>query len=192
VSGAVVWVTGLPASGKSTLARRVRDRLRGAGVAAAVLDGDAVRAALVPAPGYSEAERAAFYETLGNLAAALAEDGLVAIVAATASRRAFRDRVRARLSSGAEAREGLSSGAEAREDVARFVEVLVDVPPETCAARDPKGLWARARAGAAPDLPGAGAPYERPAAPEVVARGGEDADAVEAVAAALGLTPASP
>ena len=189
MSGAVVWVTGLPASGKSTLARRVRDRLRGAGVPAAVLDGDAVRAALVPPPGYAEAERAAFYETLGNLAVALAEDGLVAIVAATASRRGFRDRVRARLTSRAETTAGLSSRAEAREGVARFVEVLVDVPPEVCAARDPKGLWARARAGAAPDLPGAGVAYEAPAAPEVVARGGEDAAAVEAIAAALGITP---
>jgi adenylylsulfate kinase len=169
VTGAVVWVTGLPASGKSTLARRLRDRLREGGRGAAVLDGDAVRAALVPPPGYGEADRAAFYETLGNLALALAGEGLVAIVAATAHRRAFRDRVRARA--------------------ARFVEVLVDVPAETCAARDPKGLWARARAGDAPDLPGAAVAYEPPLAPEVVARGGEDGAAVEAIAAALGVTP---
>lgn len=173
MSGAVVWVTGLPASGKSTLARRLRDRLRAAGAAAAVLDGDAVRAALVPAPGYDPAARAAFYETLGNLALALAQDGVVAIVAATAHRRAFRDRVRARLSAGGEAREGAP----------RFVEVLVDVPAEVCAARDPKGLWAKARAGEAPELPGAGVAYERPLAPEVVARGGEDGAAVEAAAA---------
>ncbi len=161
-----MWVTGLPASGKSTLARRLRDRLRGAGIPAAVLDGDAVRAALIPPPGYGEAERIALYETLGNLALTLAADGLVAIVAATAHRRAFRERV--------------------RERAARFVEVWMDVSPETCAARDPKGLWARARAGAAPHLPGAGVAYEPPVAPEVVARGGEDAAAVEAVAAALG------
>jgi adenylylsulfate kinase len=163
VTGAVVWVTGLPASGKSTLARRLRDRLRAGGVAAAVLDGDALRAALVPSPGYDPAARAAFYETLGNLALALAGEGLVAIVAATAHRRAFRDRVRARAP--------------------RFVEVLVDAPPEVCAARDPKGLWARARAGEAPELPGAAVEYERPVSPEVVARGGEDDAAVEAAAA---------
>jgi adenylylsulfate kinase len=179
VTGAVVWVTGLPASGKSTLARRLRDRLRGAGVGAAVLDGDEVRAALVPSPGFGEGDRAAFYETLGNLALCLAAGGLVAIVAATAHRRAFRDRVRARL----------SSGAKAREDAARFVEVFLDVPAETCAARDPKGLWARAREGAAPDLPGAAVAYEPPLAPEVVARGGEDGAAVEAAARALGITP---
>jgi adenylylsulfate kinase len=166
--GAVAWVTGLPAAGKSTFARRLAGRLRAAGRPAVVLDGDAVRAALVPPPGYDDAGRGAFYETLGNLALVLAAEGLLVVVAATAHRRAFRDRVRARAG--------------------RFVEVLVDAPPEVCAARDPKGLWARARAGAAPDLPGAGAPYERPSAPEVVASGGEDERAVEAAAAALSGT----
>lgn len=164
--GAVVWVTGLPASGKSTLARRLRDRLAAAGRPAALLDGDEVRAALVPRPGHDPAGRAAFYETLGNLALALAAQGLVAIVAATGHRRAFRDRVRARAP--------------------RFVEVLVDVPVDACEARDPKGLYARARRGEAPALPGVGVEYERPAAPEVVAAGGEDPRAVDATAAALG------
>jgi adenylylsulfate kinase len=158
-------VTGLPASGKSTLARHIRDRLRETGLPALVLDGDEVRAALVPAPGYDEAGRAAFYETLGNLALAIAAEGVVAVVAATGHRRVFRDRVRARAR--------------------LFVEVFVDVPEETCAARDPKGLWARARKGAVPALPGVGVPYERPAAPEVVARGGEDPSAVEAALAAV-------
>lgn len=163
--GAVVWVTGLPASGKSTFARRLRERLAALGRPAALLDGDAVRAALHPRPGYDPAARAAFYETLGDLALLLAGDGLVAVVAATANRRAFRDRVRARAP--------------------RFVEVHLAVAAETCAARDPKGLWARARAGAAPELPGAGREYEPPAAPEVVATGGEDDAAVDAALAAL-------
>lgn len=167
MTGAIAWITGLPSAGKSTFARRLRDRLLAAGRPALVLDGDAVRAALVPPPGYDEAGRATFHETLGNLALALAQDGggLTVIVAATAHRRAFRDRVRARAS--------------------RFVEVLVDVPAEVCAARDPKGLWARARAGDAPTLPGAGVPYERPPSPEVVAAGGEDVAAIEAAAALL-------
>jgi adenylylsulfate kinase len=165
VSGAVVWMTGLPASGKSTLARRLEARLRRAGTACLRLDGDEVRAALVPPPGFDEAGRAAFYATLGRLAALAARQGAVAIVAATAHRRAFRDAARALAP--------------------RFVEVLVDTPPEVCAARDPKGLWARARAGGAPDLPGAGPAYERPAAPDVVAAGGEDPAAIEAIAALL-------
>jgi adenylylsulfate kinase len=162
----VVWITGLPSSGKSTFATRLRDRLLAAARPALVLDGDAVRAALVPPPGHDEAGRAAFYETLGNLALALAgPDGPVVIVAATAHRRAFRDRVRARAD--------------------RFVEVLVDAPADACAARDPKGLWARARAGDLPALPGAGVAYERPLSPEVVAAGGEDGAAVEAAARLL-------
>lgn len=159
--GAVVWLTGLPASGKSTLAARLRERLEALGRAAVVLDGDEVRQALWPRPGYSEEERDAFYRTLGGLAALLARQGLMVLVAATAPRRAHREAARALWP--------------------RFVEVFVDVPAEECARRDPKGLWARARAGEAPTLPGAGAIYEPPEAPEVRAAGGEDAAAVEAV-----------
>lgn len=163
--GAVVWVTGLPSSGKSTFARRLVSRLLERRRPAVLLDGDAVRAALVPRPGHDPASRLAFYETLGNLALALAGDGQVAVVAATAHLRSFRDRVRARAP--------------------RFVEVLVDVPAEVCAARDPKGLWALSRAGGAPELPGGGVPYERPLSPEVVATGGEDEAALDAALAAL-------
>ena len=160
--GAVAWFTGLPSAGKTTLARRVQARLAGAGRAAVLLDGDEVRRALVPAPGYGEAERDRFYETLARLAALLAGQGLVVLVAATAHRRAHRERARALCS--------------------RFVEVWVAAPAGVCEARDAKGLWAAARAGAAPDLPGPGVAYEPPARPEVVAQGGEDeAAAVEVV-----------
>jgi adenylylsulfate kinase len=165
VTGAVVWITGLPASGKSALGRRLRGRLEEAGRRAVLLDGDEVRAALVPAPGYEEAGRDAFYDTLARLAALLARQGLVAVVAATAHRRAFRARARALAPA--------------------FVEVFLDVPEEVCAARDPKGLWARARAGGAPDLPGAGPIYERPERPEVVASGAEDEPALAAILARL-------
>ena len=163
--GTVIWITGLPASGKSTLAKRLRERLEALGRMAVVLDGDAVREALVPPPGYSPEERDAFYQTLARLAGLLARQGLAVLVAATAPRRAHR--------------------AAARALAPRFVEVFVDVPAEECARRDPKGLWARARAGEAPTLPGAGAPYEPPEAPEVRAAGGEDAAAVEAVLRSL-------
>ncbi len=164
--GAVAWITGLPSAGKSTFARHLRERLAAIGRPAVVLDGDAVRAALVPAPGYDASGRKAFYETLGNLALALAEQGLVAVVAATGHRRAFRDRVRARAP--------------------RFVEVYLDVGAEACAARDPKGLWAKARSGGAPELPGGAAvKYEPPLAPEILALGGEDPAAVDAAAALL-------
>lgn len=161
MSGAVVWLTGLPSSGKSTLASRLLQRLRQEGQPALVLDGDDVRESLVPRPGYASAERDAFYATLGKLAALLARQDLVVIVAATANRRAYRD--------------------EARRLSPRFIEVWLDVPAEICRQRDAKGLYARAAQGAAPDLPGAGAAYEPSAAPDVVARGGEDPVALEEI-----------
>jgi adenylylsulfate kinase len=165
VSGAVAWLTGLPGAGKSTLAGRVRARLLAAGVPVVLLDGDEVRRALVPAPGYGAADREAFYQTLGRLAALLASQGQTVLVAATAHRRAHRDL--------------------ARSLAPRFLEVHVATPPDECEARDAKGLWAAARAGQAPHLPGAGADYEPPRSPEVVARGGHDEAAVEAILEAL-------
>lgn len=159
---AVVWVTGLPSAGKSTLARRIADRIRGDGVACAILDGDDLRAALGRPAGLGAGERDAFYDSLARLAALLARQGLVVVVAATANRAAHR--------------------ARARALAPRFVEVHVATPPDECARRDAKGLYAAARAGTARDVPGAGAPYEAPAAPDVVASGGEDAAAVERVA----------
>ncbi len=158
MSGLVVWLTGLPSSGKSTLARRVHERLPGA----ILLDGDEVRAAIAPDLGYTLPERDAFYAALARLAALLARQGRVVLVAATAHRRAYRD--------------------QARALAPRFVEVLVDVPAAECARRDAKGLYARA--GAA--LPGAGVEYERPERPDVRAGGGHDEEAVRAIVAAAG------
>jgi adenylylsulfate kinase len=163
--GVVVWLTGLPSSGKSTLAERVRAELRRRGRAALILDGDAVRAALVPSPGYTPAEREGYYDTLSRLAALLAAQGLVVLVAATAHRRLFRDRARAHAG--------------------RFVEVWVRVAPEECTRRDAKGLYARARDGALRDLPGIAEEYEPPDAPEVIAAGGHDDVALARILAAV-------
>jgi adenylylsulfate kinase len=166
--GTVVWITGLPSAGKSTLAARIGARLREAGLGVAVLDGDQVRAALDPRPGYDPESRSRYYGTLAHLAALLARQGLVAIVAATAHRRAFRERARALAP--------------------RFLEVFVDVPIETCAARDAKGLYAAARRGAVRDLPGVGSEFEPPTRPDVVAAGGEDPGAPDAVLDRLGYS----
>lgn len=163
MTGTVVWITGLPSSGKSTLAARVVERLRADGMAAALLDGDQVRGALDPRPGYDPESRSRYYGTLARLAALLARQGLVAVVAATAHRRAFR--------------------ARARAVAPRFIEVFVDVPLEVCAARDTKGLFAAARRGTVTELPGVGSGFEPPLAPDVVADGGEDATAPAVVAA---------
>lgn len=165
MTGAVVWVTGLPSAGKSTLARRVIAALQGRGAGALLLDGDDVRQALVPSPGHLPAERDAFYETLARLAALAARQGLVAVVAATSHRRAHR--------------------ARGRELAPRFVEVWVRTPPEECERRDARGLYRLFREGKAPLLPGPGVPYEPPEAPEVTAEGGEDGVAAETVVALL-------
>jgi len=156
VTGLVVWFTGLPASGKSTLARRVRELVRD-GI---VLDSDEVRAALGD-DRYAPGDRDAFYRALAELAGLLARQGQLVLVAATAPRRAHRE--------------------HARRLAPRYLEAYVAAPLAVCEHRDVKGLYARARAGDAPTLPGAGAPYEPPLHPDVIADGGRD----DAAAAAL-------
>jgi adenylylsulfate kinase len=162
--GAVVWITGLPSSGKSTLARAVAGELERARVPACTLDGDEVRNALVPSPGYSARQRADFYESLARLAALLAGQGLVVLVPATAHRRAFRD--------------------QARRLFPRFLEVWVDTALSDAMARDAKGLYASAPAGQN-QVPGLGVEYEAPDAPDLVAHGGADTDAVRTLIALL-------
>jgi adenylylsulfate kinase len=165
VNGRVVWITGRPASGKSTLAKNLASELQRSNVPCCVLDGDDVRAALVPTPGYDAAARDEFYATLANLAALLARQELVVIVPATAHARAFRDR--------------------ARERAPAFVEVLVDVSEDLLRARDFKGLYRQAAEGKLSALPGQHVAYEPPIAPDVVASGGEDQAAIARLGALL-------
>ncbi len=143
-----VWLTGLPASGKTAIARALLARLQERGIDAAVLESDVMRTQLTPRPRYDEPERELFYEALAHLGEFLVDRGVPVIFDATANRRAYRDRARARL--------------------ARFVEVFVNCPPDVCAARDPKGLYRKARQGGAPSLPGTGSAYEAPLRPELV------------------------
>jgi len=162
---AVVWITGLPSSGKTSFGQRLRSRLIEMGKPCALLDGDDVRDSLVPRPGYSPLERDGFYETLARLAALLARQGIVVIVAATSHRAIYRDR--------------------ARQLAPRFIEVHVQTSLRECVERDAKGLYARAYGGTAPELPGVAEQYEAPLNPEIVAAGGFDDTAVERVLAAL-------
>jgi adenylylsulfate kinase len=157
--GVVVWITGLPAAGKSTFSRRARTLLQRARVAVCVLDGDEVRDALVPRPGYTAEARAAFYETLARLAALLARQGLVVLVPATAHRAEYR--------------------AEARRLAPLYLEVWVQADELTVRGRDPKGLYAAAAAGRVADVPGVDARYEAPTHADVVAEGGQDQAALE-------------
>jgi adenylylsulfate kinase len=161
-AGAVVWFTGLPASGKTTLACLLREQLSRPVI---LLDSDELRATL-GATGYGSSDRDAFYGVIGRLAAMLAAQGHLVLVAATASRRAYRDATRAR--------------------VPRFIEVWVRTPVAECRKRDVKGLYASATEGAAPTLPGVGETYEPPLHPEVIADGGRDEGALDELEQLLG------
>jgi adenylylsulfate kinase len=165
VTGVVAWFTGRPAAGKSTLAQAVADRLRRRNVSVCVLDGDEVRAAMVPPVGYDTDSREGFYATLARLAALLAGQGLVVLVAATAHRRRHRE--------------------AARQLAPRFVEVFVAATPDRCAQRDKKGLYRAAQRGDIDALPGVGVEYEEPAEPEFRAAGGHDRAATAALVEAL-------
>jgi adenylylsulfate kinase-like enzyme len=167
--GIVVWFTGLPQSGKSTLARRVRDRIA-PHRSCVLLDSDDVRIAL-GLHRYGFGDRDAFYRMLAGLAGLLARDGHVVLVAATAPLRAYR--------------------AAARAQAPEFAEVWVRTPLAECEARDTKGLYARARRGEAPDLPGMGAAYQPPEAPDLVADGGHDDAAAAAIERRIAVTAAT-
>ncbi len=156
-AGVVVWFTGLPSSGKSTLAREVQKRLRERGVVACLLDSDALRPILAAHLDYGPASRNSFYEGLAGLAATLAEQGLVVLVAATAHRRDYR--------------------RHARALAPRFVEVWVTTGIDECRRRDDKGLYAAAL-DQPNELPGVGVPYEPPEHPELAAAGGHGTWAV--------------
>lgn len=170
IAPSVVWFTGLPSAGKSTLAAAVRDALVEAGITACLLDGDELRGALVPTPGYGDAERLAFYQTLSNLAALVARQGIVVLVAATANKRAYRD--------------------YAKDVAPRFVEVYVSTPASECARRESSREYAHARPAHPTRLPGVGTEYEVPLMPDVVAPAGAEPKAVAAVLGVLGLAAA--
>ena len=147
--GAVLWFTGLSGSGKSTIAHRVESRLIERGVFAYVLDGDNIRHGLNGDLGFSPEEREENIRRVGEVARLFADAGAVVLSAFISPYRRDRDRVRGLLEQGA------------------FVEVFVDTPIEVCEARDPKGLYKKARAGEISDFTGIDAPYEAPQAPEV-------------------------
>jgi len=150
-AGFAVWITGLPASGKSTVAAALIKELAFRGVNVAVLESDALRKVLTPKPRYDEEERNVFYGALAHVGQLLTEHGVSVIFDATANRRAYRDR--------------------ARHAIARFLEVFVDCPLDVCISRDPKGIYRRGREGNAPGVPGMNAIYEPPDSPDVTVRG---------------------
>lgn len=150
-AGAVAWLTGLSGSGKSTLASATASELRASGVPVVVLDGDLLRDGLNANLGFGAGDRAEAVRRAGEAAILLASSGTAVIAALISPYRADRDRVRDRC-----ARTGVA-----------FLEVFVDAPLEVVERRDPKGLYAKARAGLIPAFTGISDPYEPPAAPEL-------------------------
>lgn len=145
-SSIAIWLTGLPASGKSTIAVALKPKLEEIG-SVEVLESDAVRRILTPHPTYSEAERDLFYRALAFMGAKLVSHGVAVIFDATANKRAHRD--------------------FARSMIPRFIEVAVECPLELAMQRDYKGTYQRGQRGESVTVPGLQEPYEAPINPEV-------------------------
>lgn len=165
--GCVIWFTGLSASGKSTIANVLDHKLYEMGLHSAVLDGDNVRHSLNAGPGmlldthgetfakrfglgFSAIDREENIRRIGAVAQIFCHAGIIALTAFISPYRADRDRIRKNLESG------------------EFIEVFVDAPIEVCEARDPKGLYKKARAGEIKGFTGIDDPYEPPVSPELV------------------------
>ncbi len=158
-----VWITGLPASGKSTLVAAVKVQLQARHVNVAVLESDELRKIFTPEPHYDERERDGFYRQMVYVGALLTSHGVPVLFDATGNRRQYRQL--------------------ARHEIPRFLEVYVDTPLETCVARDPKGIYRQARGGEASTVPGMQAKYEAPEDPDVTVHG--DRESAEAAAARI-------
>ena len=159
----MIWLTGLPGAGKSSIARRLERRLFEVGVQTVLLDGDQVRHGLSGDLGFSREDRAENIRRVGEVAALFCRAGTVVVCAFVSPFAADRARVRGRSPEG------------------RFVEVFVDTPLEECERRDPKGLYARARKGEITGMTGLDSPYEAPREPEIrLETEGRDVDEVVA------------
>lgn len=148
MEGFVVWFTGLPSAGKSTLAALLGATLEGQGVKVEVLDGDEIRRVLTKGLGFSKEDRDENIRRIAFVARLLVRHGTAAITAAIAPYRAARD--------------------EAKRSIGRFVEVYVKCPLDICIQRDLKGHYRRALAGELQHFTGISDPYEEPLQPDVV------------------------
>jgi bifunctional enzyme CysN/CysC len=176
--GATIWMTGLPSSGKSTIAGAVEERLVREGIPAYRLDGDNLRHGLNGNLGFSPQDRTENVRRTAHAARLLADAGTITIVSLVSPYAADRDAARA-----IHADDGLD-----------FLEVYVNTPAELCEQRDPKGLYAKARAGEITGFTGVDAPYEAPRSPDLELAPGDLDALVERVVLALreqGVLPAA-
>ncbi|KPC90845.1 adenylylsulfate kinase [Streptomyces sp. NRRL F-6602] len=149
--GATVWLTGLPSAGKTTLAKALAERLRGAGRRTEVLDGDEIRTFLTAGLGFSRTDRDTNVQRIGFVAELLASHGVLVLVPVIAPYADSREAVRKRHEA-----EGTA-----------YLEVHVATPLDVCSERDVKGLYARQAAGELTGLTGVDDPYEVPEAPDL-------------------------
>jgi adenylylsulfate kinase len=145
--GWAVWITGLPSSGKSTIAKALKRGLEERDFDVQILESDELRRILTPSPSYTEEERDTFYGALVYIGELLINNGVNVIFDATANKRRYRD--------------------EARRRIKRFLEVYVKCPLEVCIARDVKGIYRQALKGEASTVPGLQSSYEEPLKPDV-------------------------
>ena len=172
VDGAVVWFTGLPCAGKTTLATALAPRMAER-VPVEVFDGDEWRKQWVPQLGWSKADRCANLELVGRVAATLARHSIYVLCAFVSPLRSMRAIVR---------------------DICRdveFIEVYVKCPPEVCRDRDVKGMWAKAARGEILEFTGLSAPYEAPYDPDIVVdtNNKSEQECVNELMEALRMTP---
>ena len=142
-----IWITGLPASGKSTIVSALRPQLETLGLTVDVLESDEVRRLLTPQATYSSEERDLFYRALAFTGQRLVAHGVTVVFDATASRQAYRDWARAMIP--------------------RFIEVAVECPLALCMKRDRKGTYQKGLRGESTTVPGLQSSYESPANPEL-------------------------
>ncbi len=154
--GWCVWITGLPGSGKSTVAELLVKKVRSSGGNAQTVSIDMIRKYATPQPTYTEEERVVVYGALVFTAKMLTENHVNVVIDATGNRRKFR--------------------AQARRVIPRFIEAYLECPLEVCIRREaerkdthlaPADIYARAKEGRSPTVPGVGVPYESPISPEV-------------------------
>ncbi len=148
--GLTVWFTGLSGAGKTTLCGQVQSELLARGLPVEVLDGDAVRENLCSDLGFSETDRKENIKRIAYVSQLLTRNGIIVLVAAISPYRGGRD--------------------EARAAIGNFLEVYVNAPLHVCEARDPKGLYRKARSGEIHGFTGIDQPYEIPLSPDVECR----------------------
>jgi len=148
--GSVVWFTGLPCSGKSTLAHLLHESLKGQHVPSEIFDGDIVRQRLTKGLGFSKEDRMENVRRIAFVAHLLARHGVISIVAAISPYQEARD--------------------EIRKEVDNYVEVFVDCPLDVCQTRDVKGMYKKAQEGNIQHFTGVSDPYEVPTRPDLIVK----------------------